>query len=86
MTTKRADIPVFYTLGTSVELWGRRHEVWAYWLKLGKGEVQAYHHNVSVKPQLRQIYKAYTTTVFGRAGECTQMCMHAQSVWSYDAR
>jgi hypothetical protein len=45
--TARADIPVFYTLGTSLGIRGRRCEVWTYLIKLEKGEVQAYHHNVS---------------------------------------
>jgi hypothetical protein len=45
--TARADIPVFYTLGTSLGIRGRSCQVWTYLLKLEKGEVQAYHHNVS---------------------------------------
>ncbi|KAG7531879.1 hypothetical protein FFLO_04025 [Filobasidium floriforme] len=43
--TARADIPVFYTLGTRLGIRGRRCEIWAYLIKLEKGEVQAYHHN-----------------------------------------
>lgn len=80
--TARADIPVFYTLGTSLGIRGRRCEIWAYLIKLEKGEVQAYHHNVSRDLTVDLVLMAERGQAIVLRSTCgrVQMYLHTESL------